>query len=99
MKHQTDSMDHINVTCVIERKTQTRKRKYKDDDTMNGGSIKIQKPYKCDIQECSQEFSRSGHLKRHKRVHTGEKPYKCEFKECNKEFSQSGHLKTQVTFM
>jgi len=40
---------------------------------------------------CDVAFSRSGSLKRHMRLHTGEKPYKCSL--CNRSFNESGHLR------
>jgi KRAB domain-containing zinc finger protein len=45
------------------------------------------KSHKCDI--CGKEFSLMGHLKRHKKSHTGDKPYKCDV--CYKVFTQKEH--------
>ena len=54
------------------------------------------KPHKCDF--CGMAFNRTGHLKRHRRIHTGEKPYKCDV--CGKTFSWISnlqrHLKTHT---
>jgi len=44
--------------------------------------------YQC--PECPKKFTTSGHLARHKRLHTGQKPYACMHKSCGKAFTRHG---------
>ncbi|ORX55583.1 hypothetical protein DM01DRAFT_1406790 [Hesseltinella vesiculosa] len=46
--------------------------------------------------ECTMVFSRSEHLARHIRKHTGEKPFKCEYPDCFKSFSRFDNMRQHI---
>jgi len=48
-----------------------------------------EKPYKCDFNGCTSQFTTSDSLTTHKRTHIVEKPFKCDFDGCNNEFKTS----------
>ena len=54
------------------------------------------KPFKCEMENCSRAFATSYGLKSHVRVHTGEKPYKCPIADCMKAFKTSGDLQKHI---
>jgi len=50
------------------------------------------KEHRCDYPECLKVYTKSSHLKAHRRSHTGETPYCCSWQECNWKFARSDEL-------
>ncbi|XP_066153704.1 Krueppel-like factor 7 isoform X1 [Euwallacea fornicatus] len=65
---------------------------YEESKPLPEVTIRRRKIHRCDVVGCHKVYTKSSHLKAHKRTHTGEKPYQCSWEGCTWKFARSDEL-------
>ncbi|KAE9554331.1 hypothetical protein FO519_002441 [Halicephalobus sp. NKZ332] len=70
----------------------TNPQHYARSARRNRSELNEKRNHRCDHPGCDKVYTKSSHLKAHRRLHTGEKPYVCEIPSCGWTFARSDEL-------
>ncbi|KAH8040720.1 hypothetical protein HPB51_012035 [Rhipicephalus microplus] len=60
------------------------------------GSVRGEKPFKCEFEGCDRRFANSSDRKKHSHVHTSDKPYNCKIRGCDKSYTHPSSLRKHM---
>ena len=83
---------HVPVAQVEETVIADGYQELEDPLVQPGGDQEQDRPHQCD--QCGRRFFRITHLRRHRRIHTGERPFLCHI--CGRRYARGDYLRAHI---